>query len=230
MTHANLLLVEDEENIGATLSDLLTKAEYQVTWAHTQAEALAAIAALPFDIALLDVNLPDGNGFQIAEKLQSTATAILFLTAMSDPEMRVRGLQLGAEDYVIKPFHFQELLLRIRNALKRQHYVQQKVTEKIQIGAAQVDFTAFTVLRDGQLEKLSSKEQKLLQLLYSRRGRVVSRDEILNHVWPSETFPTTRTVDNFILRLRRLVEPDPENPKIICTIRGIGYQLITDWP
>lgn len=211
-----LLLVEDEENIGATLSDLLGDAGYEVTWVKSRAEALEAIRLLPFDVALLDVNLPDGTGFQVAESLQSTHTAMLFLTAMSDPDHRVQGLQLGAEDYIIKPFHLQELLLRIRNALKR----QRPTRGEVQLGAAVVDFAAFTLTRGGQTEQLSAKEAKLLQLLYERQGKVVSRDEILNHVWPSEAFPTARTVDNFILKLRRLLGEER-----IRTIRGVGYQL-----
>lgn len=211
-----LLLLEDEENIGATLSDLLEGAGYAVTWARDCAEARDALKLYPFDVALLDVNLPDGTGFQIAELLQSSHTAMLFLTAMSDPETRVQGLQLGAEDYIIKPFHLQELLLRIRNALKR----QKPVTEQVHFGDAVVDFAAFTFTRGAQSEMLSAKEAKLLQLLYERRGKVVSRDEILNHVWPSEAFPTARTVDNFILKLRKLLGDDS-----IKTIRGAGYQM-----
>lgn len=214
-----LLLVEDETNIGATLSDLLQNAGYEVTWAQSRAEALEAIKLLPFDVALLDVNLPDGTGFQVAEALQSSATAMLFLTAMSDPEHRVQGLQLGAEDYIVKPFHLQELLLRLRNALKRRDYLR-GAGGSVQLGEALIDFTAFTATRAGQTEPLSAKEARLLQLLYDRRGKVVSRDEILGHVWPSEAFPSARTVDNFILKLRKLLGDD-----LIKTIRGVGYQL-----
>lgn len=212
-----LLLLEDEKNIGATLSELLEDAGYAVTWAQSCAEARDALKLYPFDVALLDVNLPDGTGFQIAELLQSSHTAMLFLTAMSDPETRVHGLQLGAEDYIIKPFHLQELLLRIRNALKR----QKPLAESVQLGDAVIDFAAFTFTRGGHTETLSAKEAKLLQLLYDRRGKVVSRDEILNHVWPSEAFPTARTVDNFILKLRKLL-----GEETIATVRGVGYQMI----
>jgi two-component system alkaline phosphatase synthesis response regulator PhoP len=214
-----LLLLEDEQNIGATLSDLLEGAGYAVTWAQTCAEARDALKLYPFDVALLDVNLPDGTGFQVAELLQSSPTVMLFLTAMSDPEHRVQGLQLGAEDYIVKPFHLQELLLRIRNALKR----PKPLTARVQLGDALIDFSTFTFTRNGQSEILSAKEAKLLQLLCDRRGKVVSRDEILNHVWPLEAFPTARTVDNFILKLRKLVGDES-----IKTIRGIGYQLIEE--
>jgi two-component system alkaline phosphatase synthesis response regulator PhoP len=208
-----LLLVEDEENLGATLKELLEGEHYAVTWAKDKKNALVDIKAIPFDIALLDVNLPDGTGFQVAESLQNTA--MIFLTAMSDPEHRVRGLQLGAEDYIVKPFHFQELTLRIKNALKRKDYIQ-STSPIAQIGSIKVDFTRFT-LND---KPLAAKEAKLLKLLYDRRGKVVSRDEILNHVWPRETYPTARTVDNFISKLRKLLGPDS-----IKSIRSVGYQL-----
>jgi two-component system alkaline phosphatase synthesis response regulator PhoP len=222
-----LLLLEDEINIGATLSELLGGAGYEVLWVQSRAEALDALRLYAFDIALLDVTLPDGTGFQVAEKLDTTRTAMLFLTAMSDPEHRVRGLQLGAEDYILKPFHFQELLLRLRNALKRRDYQQLSAqVTPARIGRAEINFATFTAKRDGAAEeKLTAREMRLLKLLYDRRGKVVSRDEILGHVWPSETFPTARTVDNFILRLRKLVEDDPAHPQIIQTLRGVGYCL-----
>lgn len=214
-----LLLVEDEKNIGATLSDLLEGAGYGVTWAKDCAEAREAVRLLPFDVALLDVNLPDGTGFEVARALETTGAALLFLSAMSDPEIRVQGLSLGAEDYIVKPFHFQELLLRLRNALKRRDALRQQ-SGMVIIGGATIDFTAFTATRGEETEVLGVKEAKLLELLWQRRGKVVSRDEILNHVWPSEAFPTARTVDNFILKLRRLIGEDA-----IKTVRGVGYQL-----
>ena len=210
----SLLLVEDEINLGTTLKVLLEGERYAVTWSQTKKDAIADSKAMPFDIALLDVNLPDGTGFQVAEALQNTA--IIFLTAVSDPEYRVRGLTLGAEDYIIKPFHFQELCLRIKNALKRKNYIQHH-TAVAHIGKAKVDFARFTLIG----KTLAAKEAKLLKLLYDRRGKVVSRDEILNHVWPRETYPTARTVDNFISTLRKLLG----STDCIKTIRGVGYQL-----
>lgn len=214
---ATLLLVEDEENLGATLKDMLADARYQVTWAKTKSDALAHLGALPFDAALIDVQLPDGSGFEIAEKMPSH-TAMLFLTAQSAPEHRVRGLTLGAEDYIVKPFHFEELALRIRNALKRRDYVEKGAAQgAIDIGVAKVDFTRFTI--DGT--PFGAKEMQLLKLLHARRGKVVSRDEILNHVWPRETYPTARTVDNFVMRLRKGLG----DPGLIQSIRGVGYQL-----
>lgn len=212
-----LLLVEDEVNLGATLKDMLESQRYAVTWAKTQSDALADIKSLPFDVALIDVQLPDGNGYNVAEKLKNTDTAMIFLTAQSAPEQRVRGLSLGAEDYIVKPFHFEELCLRIRNALKRRDYVQKGASGAVRIGKVAIDFSDFTA--NGK--PLGAKEAKLLKLLYDRRGKVVSRDEILNHVWPRESYPTQRTVDNFVLKLRKLIG---ENN--IKSIRGVGYQLM----
>lgn len=225
----SLLLVEDEINIGATLKDMLSDKRYAVTWAKTKADALEEIAAQPFQIALLDIQLPDGSGYEIASLLQtrSPGTAMIFLTAMSEPEHRVKGLSLGAEDYIVKPFHFEELLLRIRNAVKRAHYAG-AATDATRIGGAEIDFTRFVATSGGKAQTLGTKEAKLLQLLISRRGKVVSRDEILNHVWPRETYPTARTVDNFVLKLRKLIEPDPQAPRFIKSIRGVGYQLMEE--
>lgn len=211
-----LLLVEDEANIGATLKDMLGLEGYNVTWAKTKSEALDDLKTAPFDIALIDVQLPDGNGFSIAEKLSGGSTAMIFLTAQSAPVHRVRGLALGAEDYIVKPFHFEELCLRIKNALKRRDYVQKGAAASVLIGKTPVDFANFTV--GGK--SIGAKEAKLLKLLYDRRGKVVSRDEILNHVWPEGKFPTQRTVDNFVVKLRRLLGAGS-----IKTLRGVGYQL-----
>jgi DNA-binding response OmpR family regulator len=189
------------------------------------------IRARKFDLALMDVGLPDGSGFDVAARLRKArpGTAIIFLTAMGTPEDRVKGLELGAEDYVVKPFHLKELLLRVKNGLKRAMYLSSGVGENsqaIQIGRAQVHFGKFEAIVDGQAHPLTHKECALLRLLYDRRGNVVSRDEILNHVWSEDEFPTSRTIDNFVMRLRRMIENDPENPQIIRSVRGVGYQLI----
>lgn len=228
---ARILVVEDERNVGATLVERLRKEPFEVAWATGVEEARTEIRARKFDLAILDVGLPDGTGFEVAETLRQLqpTTAILFLTAFGNPEDRVRGLELGAEDYVVKPFHLKELLLRIRNSLKRARYLSGAPEEgggEVTIGAATIDFARFEAKLGDKVQALTHKELALLRLLYERRGKVVSRDEILNHVWSEDEFPTPRTIDNFILRLRRLVETDPENPTIIRSVRGVGYQLL----
>jgi two-component system alkaline phosphatase synthesis response regulator PhoP len=226
---ARLLVVEDEKNVGRTLVERLRKEGFEVAWASTAAEADLEIASRKFDMALLDVGLPDRSGFEVAEKLRGMqpSTAIIFLTAFGTPEDRIRGLELGAEDYVVKPFHLKELLLRVQNGLKRAKYVasQFEGVEALQVGQALIDFARFSADVEGKTHSLTHKECALLRLLVERKGKVVSRDEILNHVWSEDEFPTSRTVDNFIMRLRRLVEQNPEEPTVIRSVRGVGYLL-----
>ena len=226
----SLLVVEDEKNVGTTLVERLRKEGFQVVWAATQKEAVSALGVQKFDLLLLDVGLPDGDGFQIAAGVRAHApsTAIIFLTAFGNPEDRVRGLELGAEDYIVKPFHLRELLLRVRNVLKRSQVIAVDPSREnsVRIGRATVNFSKFEVIvGDGATHTLTHKELAILRLLYEKRGAVVSREEILDQAWKDEELPSTRTIDNFILRLRRLVELDPENPKVIRSIRGVGYQL-----
>ena len=179
---------------------------------------------------LLDVGLPDGNGFELAAELRNAApqSAIVFLTAHGNPEERVRGLELGADDYLTKPFHFRELLLRIQNCLKRAQDLVELPGEMrgvVRIGRARVDFERFSAEVDGESHALTHKECAVLRLLASRVGKAVSRDEILDKAWSADEFPTSRTVDNFIVRLRKLVEPDANEPRVIRSIRGVGYLL-----
>lgn len=227
---AQLLVVEDEPNVGATLAERLRDAGFRVTLAASAARARQAWRAQPPQLALLDVGLPDGNGFELARELRAAVpqAAIIFLTAHGNPEDRVRGLELGADDYVSKPFHFRELLLRIHNCLKRAQALVELPGEMrgvVRIGRARVDFERFSAEVAGTHHALTHKECAVLRLLAGRVGKAVSRDEILDQAWSAEEFPTSRTVDNFIVRLRRLVEPDIDEPKVIRSIRGVGYLL-----
>ena len=225
---SRVLVVEDEKNVGSTLTERLKKEGFEVSWVTSAEAARQEIAGRRFDLALLDVGLPDGNGFEVAEVLRQTqrTTAIIFLTAFGNPEDRIRGLELGAEDYVVKPFHLKELLLRVQNGLRRARYLSSSSdTDGIRIGKATLRFSRFEADIEGKSHSLTHKECAVLRLLVDRRGKVVSRDEILNEAWSEDEFPSPRTVDNFIMRLRRLVETDPENPLVIRSVRGVGYQL-----
>lgn len=229
--HSRLLVVEDEKNLGSTLVERLQKEAFDVTWVTGVKGARFEILNRVFDLALLDVGLPDGSGFDVASFLRekSPATAVIFLTAFGTPEDRIRGLELGAEDYVVKPFHLQELILRVRNGLKRTQYLMGSLEgneASVHVGRAKIHFLRFEAEIDGKIHPLTHKETTLLRLMIERRGCVVSRDEILNHAWSEDEFPTPRTVDNFIMRLRRLVEINPEQPEVIKSVRGIGYQLM----
>ncbi|MEK7689416.1 MAG: response regulator transcription factor [Bdellovibrionota bacterium] len=223
--NARVLLVEDESNVGSTLSARLTEASYDTTWVRSLSDARSALKT-SWDLVLLDVGLPDGSGFDFAQLARTAfpGLAILFLTAYGSEEDRVRGLELGAEDYVTKPFHLRELLLRIDNILKRTQ-ANRKAPGEVVIGKATIYFARSEAIRDGKTVGLSPKECALLRILHDKWGEVVSRDEILDQVWSADEFPTSRTVDNFIVRLRRIVEDNAESPIWIRSVRGIGYQL-----
>jgi two-component system alkaline phosphatase synthesis response regulator PhoP len=225
-----LLLVEDERNVAETLTERLSAEGFQIKRADSVASARRAIAEADVELALLDVGLPDGNGFELAKLLRERApgTAIVFLTAHATPEDRVRGLELGADDYIGKPFHFRELLLRINNCLKRAQDLQRvpgDIRGQVRIGRALVDFERFSATVNGQSVALTHKECAVLRLLAERVGKAVSRDEILDRAWSADEFPTSRTVDNFIVRLRKLIEADAADPRVIRSIRGVGYLL-----
>jgi len=225
---SRILVVEDERNVGSTLTERLQREGFEVEWVTTAESARQQIDTRKFDLALLDVGLPDGNGFEVAEHLRGRqrGTAIIFLTAFGTPEDRIRGLELGAEDYVVKPFHLKELLLRVQNGLKRARYLStSEGADSVPVGRATIHFSRFEAEVDGKTQSLTHKECAVLKLLTDRRGKVVSRDEILNEAWSEDEFPSPRTVDNFIMRLRRLVELDPEDPQTIKSVRGVGYQL-----
>jgi two-component system, OmpR family, alkaline phosphatase synthesis response regulator PhoP len=229
-TPPHLLVVEDERNVAETLIERLGAAGFAVTRADSLASARRAIAEGSFQLAILDVGLPDGSGFELARQLRARApaTAIVFLTAHANPEDRIRGLELGADDYVAKPFHFRELLLRIQNCLKRAQDLAQVPGEmrgQVHIGRALVDFERFVATVDGATQALTHKECAVLRLLAERVGKAVSRDEMLDRAWSADEFPTSRTIDNFIVRLRRLVEVDAADPRVIRSIRGVGYLL-----
>ena len=221
-----LLLVEDDPNLGATLSERLRSAGYRVTWARSLRESRRELAIDSFALAILDVGLPDGSGFDLASHIRSAApaTGVLFLTAQGDPERRIQGLSLGAEDYVVKPFHFQELLLRMENGLRRRSHFE-AVPDPLLVGAARVFFASLRAERNGKTLALGHREAALLRFMAARRGAVVRRDEILDQVWSRDEYPTPRTVDNFVLKLRRIIESDPEKPEVLRTVWGVGYQL-----
>ncbi len=222
-----ILIVEDERNLGETLQERLGGLGFDVVWVDGVESAWAELSRRRYDLALLDVGLPDGNGFDLGGRVraQYPGTALVFLTAMATPEDRVRGLELGAEDYVAKPFHLKELVLRVRNALKRQRALSAAPAEVV-LGASTVRFPRFEAVgADGVTYRLSQKECALLKFLYEHRGVTVSRDEILAEVWGDDEYPTTRTVDNFVLRLRKIIEESADAPRFIKSVRGVGYRL-----
>lgn len=214
-----ILLVEDDQSLGETLTSRLQK-EYQVTWAKSLSEAWSTFSASKdFDLILLDVGLPDGSGFELAEKIKQISPVLfLFLTAQADAESRLRGFELGAEEYIPKPFHLKELLIRVKHVLEAH-----APAREIELPGCTLNFTNLSVqLKSGKIEYPPVTDMKILQLLIEKSPRILSRDEIMNEVWGVDKNPSHRTVDNIIVRLRHVLGDDGE--KHIRSVRGIGYQ------
>jgi two-component system alkaline phosphatase synthesis response regulator PhoP len=225
-----LIVVEDEEHLAEVISENLELEGYSV---EVVTDGLAALARLRREpapaLVLLDVMLPGMDGFTICDTLRREGRdiPILFLTARSGLDDRVRGLELGGDDFLGKPFDLRELMLRVRAILKRSTWYASPSAagEVLTLGAARVDFKRYVVLLDGREVQLSQKETMILRCLAEKPGEVIARAEILDRVWGYDAFPTERTIDNFIVRLRRLLEPDPQAPRYIHTVRGTGYRL-----
>jgi two-component system alkaline phosphatase synthesis response regulator PhoP len=229
MSGERLLVVEDEANLATVIADNLELEGYTVDIAGDGPKALEKVRSWEPALVLLDVMLPGIDGFQICEQLrkESNQVPILFLTAKSENDDRVRGLEAGADDFLTKPFDLRELILRVRAILRRTTWfaTPSEAGDSLILGEARIHFPSFTASVDGREVRLSSKETMILRLLAERAGEVVPRADILDQVWGYDAFPTTRTIDNFVVRLRRLIEPDPRNPRYLHTVRGIGYRL-----
>jgi two-component system alkaline phosphatase synthesis response regulator PhoP len=229
MSATRLLLVEDEVHLAEVVSDNLELEGWTVDVIGDGAEALASIRAERPDLVLLDVMLPSMDGFSVCDALRKEGNdvPILFLTAKGGRDDRVHGLELGGDDYLPKPFDLQELILRVRAILRRTEWLAapSPAGDELVLGSARVDLKGCRVDRDGRSLELSPKEAMILRCLAERPGEVVTRADIVERVWGYDAFPTLRTVDNFIVRLRRLVEPEPKDPRFIHTVRGSGYRL-----
>jgi len=224
-----LLVVEDEAHLREVIADNLELEGYSVASVDNGLDALARAQSERHDLVLLDVMLPGLNGFEVCRRLRAAGddTPILFLTARSGDDDRVHGLELGGDDFLGKPFDLRELMLRVKAILRRTHWYRSASHggDELALGTSRVDFKRFVATVDGQELELSQKEAMILRYLWERSGEVVDRAEILDRCWGYEAFPTTRTIDNFIVRLRRVLEPDPRNPRYIHTVRGVGYRL-----
>ncbi|MCB0384063.1 MAG: response regulator transcription factor [Bdellovibrionales bacterium] len=219
----NLLLVEDDQSLGQTLTERLEKEGFKVFWGENLADARAALDSQPFDLVILDVGLPDGSGFDFARDMRGEQPIpFIFVTAESSAESRLEGYELGAEEYIPKPFHFKELLMRIRHVLKNHSPLK-----SLEFDELRIDFDQMLILHpDGRQERLALKDFQVLRLLIERSPAVVSRDEIMDKVWGEEKFPSNRTVDNVILRLRQVL--GDKHSHWISSIRGVGYQWKSD--
>jgi DNA-binding response OmpR family regulator len=222
-----VLLVEDEEAITAPLTEALEREGFRAVTAHSLAQGLDAARASRPDIVLLDVMLPDGSGFDLLRELRSDGhVPVIMLTARGDEPDRVLGLELGADDYVVKPFSARELVARIRAVLRRTSAIAApKGPGRMQIGGLDVDASARTAILDGQPLELTRKEFDLLALLMSHAGTVVSRERLIDEVWDVNWFGSTKTLDVHVSGLRKKLGDDPSDPRYLHTIRGVGFRF-----
>jgi DNA-binding response OmpR family regulator len=224
-----ILLVEDDPSMRMGLEDNLRIEGYATTSVQNCRDARRAIRERQPDLVILDRMLPDGDGVELCRHLRADGflQPIIMLTAKSEEMDKVIGLESGADDYLVNPFSLRELLARIKANMRRSG-AWQNADGAVRVGAASVDFQRHRLLRDGQEIECSAREIALLRYLVERRGQVVSRDTLLEVVWGRPQDIATRTVDNFIVRLRRKIEPDPSKPRILLTVHGSGYKLVVD--
>ena len=233
-----VLLVEDEEHLAAGIRFNLELDGYEVETIADGLRALERLVPAPdgaspgpsIDLVVLDVMLPGLDGFQIAERMREAGnyTPVLMLTAKGLPEDVVEGLQAGADDYLPKPFDLPVLLARVKGLIRRREWARGGSGEPVRVGPALVDFVNLELRRGDERVRLTLLEAMLLKLLVERRGQVVTKAEILEKVWNLNPDTETRAVDNFVMRLRRHLEEDARNPRLLETVRGVGYRLSGD--
>ena len=226
----SILLVEDEENLQEALKLNLELEGYEVSSCFDGAQALKMVAQEHFDLIILDVMLPEIDGIQVCEtiRLNNTELPILILSAKNSSADRVLGLKKGADDYLTKPFNLEELLLRVDKLLKKseQLLLKQPLPDMYEFGKNKIDFKAAEAFNKNGLKfELTKKELMLLKLLIENKNDVVTREKILQAVWGYNVYPTTRTIDNFILNFRKYFEEDSRNPRFFHSARGVGYKF-----
>ena len=222
-----ILLIEDEPGLVLTLTDRLEGEGYQVESSADGETGLERASTGAFDLIILDLMLPRRSGLDVCRRLRQAGilTPILMLTARSQVVDKVVGLQLGADDYLTKPFDMMELLARLEALLRRAAHPPGTGGAAYSFGTVRVDFKSAEVTRDGQPVTLSAREFQLLRYLIENRGRVISRDELLKEVWGYQALPSTRTVDVHMAWLRQKLEANPKRPEFILTLRGLGYKF-----
>ena len=223
-----ILLVEDEESLRDLIRFNLELEGYEVVAAGDGRRALAYSREQHFDLMLLDVMLPDVDGFQVCEqiRLSNFEVPIVFLTAKDTAADRIAGLRKGADDYITKPFNLEELLLRVNRLIQRTSRSPENAPEEYQFGTNKVNFATFEASGVHGSFTLTKKEAMLLKLLIERKNEVVSRQQILQYVWGYDVYPSTRTIDNFILSFRKYFEKNPKAPRYFHSVRGVGYKFV----
>ena len=229
-TKASLLVVEDEESLREALKLNLEMEGYEVTTADKGPDVLKLVKNEYFDLIILDIMLPDMDGLTVCEtiRMQHNHVPIMFLSARNSGADRVAGLKKGGDDYMTKPFNLEELLLRVEKLIAKNRKIRepQTIGDTYVFDNCTIDFSAHECIdKDGNRQELSKKEAALLKLLVEHKNEVVSREHILQVVWGYNVYPTTRTIDNFILNFRKYFERDSRNPKHFHSVRGIGYKF-----
>ncbi|TNF23542.1 MAG: response regulator transcription factor [Deltaproteobacteria bacterium] len=224
----SILLVEDDRTLGLSLRIALGTEGHAVTVATTLAEARAVTEARAFDLVLLDLGLPDGDGLDLCRELRDSGDhmPIIALTARTMLQDRVQGLEMGADDYVTKPFDLPELIARIAAQLRRMTWIS-PTTDKTAVGELTIDFRSGEAWCAGEPVALSALELRLMRYLLDHAGAVVTREQLLTDVWELPAKSKTRTIDTFVYRLRRLIEKDPARPVHLVSLRGAGYKMVT---
>jgi DNA-binding response OmpR family regulator len=225
-----ILIVEDELNMVNGLKDNLEFEGYAVDSALEGRTGLEKILQNSYDLILLDIMLPEVSGFDICKtaRKEGINTPIILLTAKGEEIDKVLGLELGADDYITKPFSLRELLARIKAILRRSPAGKNENGDRdfVLLGKISVNFKNYVAFEETREVKMSHKEFEVLHYLYMKAGKVIQRDDLMSDVWGIEFDVSTRTVDNFILKLRQKIEADPNNPKIILTVHGMGYKMV----
>ena len=224
-----ILLVEDDARMRTGIRANLEIEGYDAHCVSTCAEARRSLRDFSPDLLLLDRMLPDGDGMDLCHEIRRNGFVrpVIVLTAKGEEVDRVFGLETGADDYIVKPFSLRELMARIRGALRRSGSLEQP-EGTVRVGAADVDFQQHRLLREGVEVEISALELELLRYLHTRRGQVVSRAALLENVWGRAHTLETRTIDNFVARLRKKIEPDPSRPRVLLTVHGSGYKLLAN--
>ena len=227
-TREKILIIEDEADLVKGLKLNLVDEGYEVDWASDGREGLRMALEEAPDLVILDIMLPGMNGLDICRELRQKKANIpvIMLTAKGEEVDKVVGLEIGADDYMTKPFSVRELLARIKAHLRREKREPRTVPKTCAFGEVEVDFVHFKVRRAGRESDLTSLEVDILKYLVAHKGEVVSREALLDKIWGYEKFPTTRTIDNHILKLRKKIEEDPSRPRHIFSIYGEGYRFM----
>ena len=224
-----ILIVEDEPGMQIGLKDNLEFEGYNVDTASDGEEGLLMLTNKKYDLLVLDVMLPKMSGFELCRTLRKKGIElpVILLTAKSEEIDKVRGLELGADDYITKPFGLREFLARIKAVLRRSKTENHSNSNQvIKLGKLSTNFHTYQAFYKGIQVKMSHKELSVLEYLWTHKNNIVSRNDLLEKIWGYHEFPTTRTIDNFILKLRQKIEEDPNNPEIIITVHGVGYKLV----